>query len=81
MKENTDIKNGNTYQHPPYYNKGKIECWDAIESAIGDLKGMKAFCAGNAIKYIWRFDSKDNSVQDLLKAKQYIDKLIDMEKE
>lgn len=32
------------------------------------------FCLGNAMKYIWRADLKHNAVEDLEKAKWYIDR-------
>lgn len=35
------------------------------------------FCLGNAIKYIWRAGSKDDAIQDLAKARYYIDREID----
>jgi hypothetical protein len=31
------------------------------------------YCKGNVIKYIWRSASKGNEIQDLEKARQYID--------
>jgi len=31
------------------------------------------FCLGNAIKYIWRAGLKGDSIEDLKKAKKYID--------
>lgn len=34
------------------------------------------FCLGNAIKYIWRAGLKSNAIQDLQKAKFYIDQEI-----
>lgn len=34
------------------------------------------FCLGNAIKYIWRSDLKNNAVEDLEKAKWYIEQEI-----
>jgi len=34
------------------------------------------FCLGNAIKYIWRADLKGNDIEDLKKAKWYIDREI-----
>ena len=55
--------------HPKHYNKG-IEAWDYIVSH--DL----GFLEGNIIKYITRYKYK-NGIEDLLKAKQYLDKLID----
>jgi hypothetical protein len=35
------------------------------------------FCLGNAIKYIWRADLKGNAVEDLKKARFYIDREIE----
>ena len=40
------------------------------------LKNKLGFCDGNVIKYICRYKEK-NGVEDLKKAKQYIDFLID----
>lgn len=60
--------------HPSHY-AGKVECIDCIESAVSGLDGFHGFCAGNAIKYIFRFSHK-NGVEDLRKAEWYIDRLI-----
>ncbi len=66
--------------HPSHYNAGKIECIEALESATAGLCGIEAICTANAIKYLWRWKLK-NGVQDLEKAKWYIDKLIEKQKE
>lgn len=66
--------------HPSHYNAGKIECIAALESATAGLCGIEAICTANAIKYLWRWKLK-NGVQDLEKAKWYIDKLIEKQKE
>lgn len=34
------------------------------------------FCLGNAVKYIWRAGMKDDAVQDLEKARWYLDREI-----
>jgi hypothetical protein len=34
------------------------------------------FCLGNAVKYIWRADLKNDAVEDLEKAKWYIEREI-----
>jgi hypothetical protein len=34
------------------------------------------FCLGNAVKYIWRAGLKDNSLEDLKKARWYLDREI-----
>jgi hypothetical protein len=61
--------------NPDHYQKGKVECIDAIESATVGLQGIEAFCTGNAIKYLYRWKQK-NGVEDLAKAKWYLEKLI-----
>lgn len=65
--------------HPSHYNQGKVECIEAIESAIINLTGIEAFCTGNCIKYLWRWKQK-NGVEDLAKCKFYLDYLIGVNK-
>lgn len=58
--------------HPKHYNFGNIEVIDIIEDA-----GMaEGFCLGNALKYILRAKHKQNYLDDLKKAKWYLDYLI-----
>ena len=59
----------------PQHYQGKVECIDCIESATDGLNGIEAFCTGNAIKYLYRWKKK-NGIEDLKKAKWYIDKII-----
>lgn len=59
--------------HPEYYNQG-IECWDYTTSH------NMGFLDGNVVKYVTRFRHK-NDLQDLHKAKQYLDKLIEVEEQ
>jgi hypothetical protein len=61
--------------HPNHYTQGGIECIDALAAATINLKGIEAVCTANAIKYLWRWKQK-NGVEDLEKARWYIDKLI-----
>ena len=60
--------------HPAHYTAGKVECIDALEAATIGLQGIEAICTANAIKYLWRWKFK-NGVEDLAKAKWYINKL------
>ena len=58
---------------PERYNKkGKLECWDVI------LDQEMDFLEGNILKYLWRHRKK-NGVEDLKKARVYLDKLISKE--
>ena len=61
--------------HPSHYTAGGVECIDAIKAAVPDFK---SYCAGNVIKYVWRFTRK-NGVEDLKKAEWYLHKLIEEE--
>lgn len=67
--------------HPDHYTKGRIECIDAIESAVVGLEPFEGYCVGCAIKYLFRFSHKGNRVEDLNKSKAYIDKLIEVQVE
>ncbi len=57
--------------HPAHYKIGGIETIDFIEAkSLG-------YHLGNAVKYITRADHKGNRLQDLQKAKWYIDRAIE----
>ena len=56
--------------HPKHYNKGKIEVIDAIED------WELSFCDGNVIKYVARHRHKGKPIEDLKKAKWYLERLI-----
>ena len=60
---------------PPHYNQTGIECIHAISAATDE--GFKYYLQGNIMKYLWRFDYKDKPIEDLQKAKWYLDKLIE----
>lgn len=60
--------------HPPHYNKGKVETIDAIESALGH-QGFVDYCVGNVIKYASRWRDK-GGVEDLRKAQWYLNKVV-----
>ena len=62
--------------HPSHYTQGAIECIDAIKEATKELLGIEAVCTANIIKYVWRWKFK-NGVEDLRKARWYLDRLID----
>ena len=60
---------------PPHYNKGAIECIDAIEAMLTHEEYI-GYLRGNSLKYRWRFRYK-NGVQDLEKAKWYEQRLME----
>jgi hypothetical protein len=59
-----------TVNHPEHYNKTALEVIDAIEQ--WDLN----FSEGNVVKYLIRHRHKENPLEDLKKAKWYLDRLI-----
>lgn len=59
---------------PAHYTSGGIECIDAMQAAFG-AEVVKGFCLCNAFKYLWRHRNK-NGVEDLKKARWYLNRLI-----
>ena len=59
-----------------YMSDNGIEVFDVQEAFIHELKGMSANYWCNIVKYILRFQRK-NGVEDLKKARYYLDKLIE----
>lgn len=77
----TDINTNKTdmVNQPPHY-QGKTEVIEIIEQATADLPGNQAYALGNVIKYVMRH-SKKNGVEDLKKAKWYLERAINGLKE
>lgn len=68
---------GDNVNHPTHYETGKFECIDVMREALGD-RVVKDFCIANSFKYIYRHKRK-NSIEDIKKAKWYIDKYLELE--
>jgi hypothetical protein len=61
----------NTVDHPEHYNKGSIE-------AINIIEGWNLnFSVGNVIKYMLRAPHKGDEINDLEKAKWYLERHIE----
>jgi len=68
---NIEAPKADPVNHPAHYKVGGIETIDFIEAkSLG-------YHLGNAVKYITRADHKGNRLQDLQKAKWYIDRAIE----
>ena len=63
----------NMVTKPLHYNQGHIEAIEYIEQQLGE--DVRAYYEGNVIKYLHRYKYK-NGVEDLEKAKWYLDQLI-----
>ena len=61
---NDSVNNPKHYTNHP----SGIECIEITEHM--------GFCLGNAIKYIWRADLKNDAIEDLRKAKWYVEREI-----
>lgn len=80
-KDNKDLswyKSDNINSPNHYISDNGIEVFDVQEAFIHELKGMSASYWCNVVKYILRFQRK-NGVEDLKKARYYLDKLIEEE--
>ena len=62
--------NHDNVNHPKHYTEhpSGVECIEITEHMN--------FCVGNAIKYLWRAGLKGEQVEDLRKARWYIDREI-----
>lgn len=60
--------------HPPHYTQhpSGVECIQVTE--------CMNFCLGNAVKYIWRADLKNDAIEDLEKARWYVSREIERRK-
>jgi hypothetical protein len=63
------------YNPAHYQSETGLEVIDVIEAFTFDLMGIEATDTGNIIKYMCRW-SKKNGLQDLKKARWYLDHLI-----
>ena len=70
--------------HPDHYASSAIECIDAMEAMVDSqgrnyrivLTGHMFYLWQVIFKYIWRFPFKNNALEDLKKAKFYLERLI-----
>ena len=62
--------------HPSHYETGNFECIDVMIETQGK-EAVMDFCVCNAFKYIYRHNNK-NGIEDVKKAKWYLDKYIEL---
>ena len=68
---------GDMVNHPSHYNYKSVECKDIIKVMTEGLEGEEAYYMGAIVKYLYRYPKKNNAIQDLQKAKTYIDMIIE----
>lgn len=64
---------GDTIHHPAHYHSGVYECINVIEA------WNLGFHLGNVVKYISRAGRKGDRLEDLKKARWYLDREIDLQ--
>lgn len=64
---------------PEYYHKNGMDLFTACKEGLLDIQEFKSFCKLNIIKYVLRYQEK-NGEEDLLKAKDYLNELLALEK-
>lgn len=65
-----------TIHHPDHYSWRGMECIDFIKAFVRkQVNGFWACCEANILKYLYRWVRK-NRVEDLKKAREYLDMLI-----
>lgn len=71
-KKKTDNVN-----HPNHYQGNGWETIQVIADVTKGMEGDIAFGLGNAIKYLCRAGRKNSLIEDLKKARWYLDYIID----
>ena len=66
----TDIVNS-----PSHYSHGKVECIDYLKDNM-PYEAFLGFLEGNCKKYLHRWRLKQKPVEDLKKARWYLERLI-----
>ena len=77
VKDDKAVKcDSDTFGESERYNRGAIECIDIIKEMTADKSGLEAFCVGNVVKYLYRYKDK-NGIADVIKARNYLNKIIE----
>ena len=66
--------------NPSHYNTGDNECIEAIQASM-TTRQFQGYLKGNVMKYVWRHEYKGKMLDDLRKARWYLNKLIETHEE
>lgn len=64
---------GDMVNHPAHYTDTGIKCKCGEHIEVINITRELNFCLGNVVKYILRAGKKGDRLEDLRKAKRYID--------
>lgn len=77
IDEWTGQENSDRVNSPSHYTSGKTEVIDIIEDAVKDAPSVIfGMLQGQVLKYVLRVWLKDNPLEDMKKARWYLDRLI-----
>lgn len=62
--------------HPSHYTSSPAACECGLGIECIQVTEHMSFCLGNAVKYIWRAGEKGDEIEDLTKARWYVDREI-----
>lgn len=74
--ESDSTSTNDNVNHPSHYETGNFECIDVMIETQGK-EAVMDFCICNAFKYIYWHNNK-NGIEDVKKAKWYLDKYIEL---
>lgn len=72
FEESLDQDNIN---NPPHYKQYSLEAIEGIKGSMSKEE-FQGYLKGAALKYLWRYKYKQAPVEDLRKAKWYLDQLL-----
>lgn len=72
---NADEGGVDVVNSPPHYKTGGIEAIEGIEASMGP-EAYAGYLKGSVTKYLWRYEKKGKPLEDLKKARWFLDRLI-----
>lgn len=70
----TNDADSDPVNHPSHYTQGGIECIEAIKASMTHVEFL-GYLKGNVMKYLWRYENKNNPREDIQKAIWYLTRL------
>ena len=70
-----ETMNQDNVNNPQHYKQYTLEAIEGIKGSMSNEE-FQGYLKGAALKYLWRYKYKQAPVEDLRKAKWYLDKLL-----
>ena len=61
--------------NPNHYKEGDVECIEAIKSSL-NTEAFHGYLKASVMKYLWRYDKKDDPALCLGKAQWFMNRLV-----